>query len=346
MQLAEHVWKQHASNLNHGFVNNVLVDPVVENAIGSDGLALIAERYQSMIQAPVEIRTRDSLPTVICPIGSNNGHEKVTITTPKSKAMSKKDKVARPPNAFILYRQHHHPIVKSQNPDLHNNQISIMLGQQWQNEVADVKAQYKSMAENIKKEHLNAHPNYQYQPRKPAEKKRRMTRRKAERLNAQAKSSNNPIDAGAVPAFEETPTGNAVFTLGDNSVEDDATLMAMVQKHNEDLMAVTTHYDQNESSVLYHERSEESQNDVSFYSNMLNFDEMFATEYGAHALLPYDQTMLAMVGAADDTAHELAFDHRSAQLSTTELARELAQFSTLWAPSSSTQETPAFENTF
>lgn len=37
--------------------------------------------------------------------------------------ISKKARLPRPPNAFILYRQHHHPIVKEAHPDLHNNQI-------------------------------------------------------------------------------------------------------------------------------------------------------------------------------------------------------------------------------
>lgn len=380
MQLAEHVWKQHASNINHGFVNSVIVDSVAENAIGSDGLALIAERFQSvlvlnyvskkyspalrsMIQAPVKIKNRGSLPTMIYPVANTDGHEKLTLTKPKSKTVSKKDKVARPPNAFILYRQHHHPIVKSQNPDLHNNQIckslvrslnmttadssvAIMLGQQWQNEAADVKAQFKSMAEDIKKEHLSAHPNYQYQPRKPAEKKRRMTRRKAEILNAQAKSSNNPTDTATAPAFEKTPTGNVVFTLGDDSIEDDATLMVMLQKHNEDLIAFTTHYDETAAPVLFHERSEEAQNDASFYGNMLNFDEMFTTEYGPNDLLPFDTAMLATVRAADEPTHEVAFDHKSTQLQNAELARELAQFSTLWTPSLSNQEMPSFGDIF
>ena len=49
IQLAEHVWKQHASNINHGFVNTVVLDSVVENAIGSDGLELIAKRFQSVL---------------------------------------------------------------------------------------------------------------------------------------------------------------------------------------------------------------------------------------------------------------------------------------------------------
>lgn len=39
------------------------------------------------------------------------------------KVADKKTKVPRPPNAFILYRQHHHPLVKAEYPDMHNNQI-------------------------------------------------------------------------------------------------------------------------------------------------------------------------------------------------------------------------------
>ena len=41
----------------------------------------------------------------------------------EKKAAEKKAKVPRPPNAFILYRQHHHPLLKAQYPNMHNNQI-------------------------------------------------------------------------------------------------------------------------------------------------------------------------------------------------------------------------------
>jgi len=44
-------------------------------------------------------------------------------TSNKGKAAAKVAKVPRPPNSFILYRQHHHPIIKAQNPDYHNNRI-------------------------------------------------------------------------------------------------------------------------------------------------------------------------------------------------------------------------------
>jgi hypothetical protein len=39
----------------------------------------------------------------------------------------KATKVPRPPNAFILYRQHHHPKVKEAYPDFSNNDICKLL---------------------------------------------------------------------------------------------------------------------------------------------------------------------------------------------------------------------------
>ncbi len=38
-------------------------------------------------------------------------------------ARTKTGRIPRPPNAFILYRQHWHPILKEVNHELHNNQI-------------------------------------------------------------------------------------------------------------------------------------------------------------------------------------------------------------------------------
>ena len=51
-----------------------------------------------------------------------------TIGSPQTSAAANskdpaKDKVPRPPNAFIIYRQEWHPKVVEENPDLHNNDI-------------------------------------------------------------------------------------------------------------------------------------------------------------------------------------------------------------------------------
>lgn len=60
----------------------------------------------------------------IVPSRRDHGH-KVDIEGARDSKVktAKKAKVARPANAFILYRQHHHPMVKAQDPNIHNNRI-------------------------------------------------------------------------------------------------------------------------------------------------------------------------------------------------------------------------------
>ncbi|KAF1344745.1 high mobility group box domain-containing protein, partial [Delphinella strobiligena] len=81
-----------------------------------------------------------------------------------------------------------HPTMVAQNPGLHNNEISKIIGKMWRDEPESVKNEWKNKSENVKRQHLKDHPGYQYQPRKPSEKKRRMTKRKAASLAAQAAS--------------------------------------------------------------------------------------------------------------------------------------------------------------
>jgi hypothetical protein len=48
---------------------------------------------------------------------------KASTPTYKAKVHARKADVPRPPNAFILYRQERHPVVKSEHPEYHNNDI-------------------------------------------------------------------------------------------------------------------------------------------------------------------------------------------------------------------------------
>nr|AFQ62783.1 MAT1-2-1 [Hymenoscyphus albidus] len=95
-------------------------------------------------------------------------------------------RVPRPPNAFILYRKHHHASIVAQNPSVHNNKISQIIGKMWSEETDEVTNYFKAQADQAKVEHAIKYPNYQYQPRKPSEKKRRMTKKKAATLAANA----------------------------------------------------------------------------------------------------------------------------------------------------------------
>ena len=60
----------------------------------------------------------------IVPANFHLGHEYIIKggSEPKHQ-VAKKEKTPRPPNAFILYRQRHHPLLRAKYPALHNNQI-------------------------------------------------------------------------------------------------------------------------------------------------------------------------------------------------------------------------------
>lgn len=124
----------------------------------------------------------------------------------------KPTKIPRPPNAFILYRQHHHPKVKETYPDLSNNEIckfdtmpnaleeklngiAVILGKQWRAEPEEAKLHFKNLAEEFKKKHAEEHPDYQYTPRKPSEKKRRATSRPL------SKPSKRPLPVESPPSM-------------------------------------------------------------------------------------------------------------------------------------------------
>ena len=167
---------------------------------------------------------------------------------------NKHGKIPRPPNSFILYRQQMHPLIKAANPSFSNNRIckslatfkwptadslAIILGKQWKNEAQAVKDFYYKAALRIKEQHAKDFPDYCYQPRKSGEKKRRMTPRKAQRLNAiassllQAELPTSDGSNGVVPSFKLTSSGDLEFTLGDDNVSPD-TFSSML--HSTDMM--------------------------------------------------------------------------------------------------------------
>ncbi|CAD0109790.1 unnamed protein product [Aureobasidium uvarum] len=72
-----------------------------------------------------------------------------------------------------------------------------IIGKMWRDESEPVKKQWKDQAESVKRQHLRDHPDYQYQPRKPHEKKRRMTKRKTMALAAQQNTPSTSASASA-----------------------------------------------------------------------------------------------------------------------------------------------------
>ena len=72
---------------------------------------------------------------------------------------------------------------------------AILLGKKWKAETAETKAHFKALADEIKRKHAEQHPNYQYAPRKPSEKKRLSTARRGVASTAAKPTMPTPNDS-------------------------------------------------------------------------------------------------------------------------------------------------------
>ncbi|MCJ1396772.1 hypothetical protein MMC18_009664 [Xylographa bjoerkii] len=272
-QVIDNLWRWVSNQINTGHVNNIRIPINFKAVIGQQGLEVLANRFRVVIQAPVSI-LEDTVRGVIRMFPTHNPKGRATVDeAPKPHVPAgKKAKIKRPPNAFILYRRAHHPVIKAQYPEIHNNQISVIMGKQWAEEDPVKRQQFMAMAEDIKKQHQLDNPNYCYQPRKPTDKKRRMTKKKAATLvnmaealtSSSATSFNtinpvtsgivstanvNPASVSAIPSsanvasqgvkpsmpaqeLQKTATGNFVLTLGDEDMDDDQ-LLNLLESYNQ-----------------------------------------------------------------------------------------------------------------
>ncbi|KAE8403848.1 mating type protein MAT1-2-1 [Aspergillus pseudonomiae] len=240
-KLTELLWQDALRHLES--TNNEVLLPInVTDMIGQSNVDKIRTRLGALIGAPVVAfvdETINALRVMRTPAFSGSvvsvaSHDRISNlereitetsgrTHGKSALPAKFIKVPRPPNAFILYRQHHHPRIKEAYPDFTNNEISIILGKQWKAESEEVKMQFRNMAEELKKKHAEDHPDYHYTPRKPSEKKRRASSRQYPKPTKRQKSpalTNDTSDSSTPSMYsgmqlDNMPMDASLDNLGD-----------------------------------------------------------------------------------------------------------------------------------
>jgi hypothetical protein len=94
-----------------------------------------------------------------------------------------------------------------------------MVGMMWTDEGEEGKKIWKAKAEQVKEEHMRLHPDYSYQPRKPSEKKRRMTKRK-NRANQAGAGIPTSVEPAVIPIFSPHPENSNFIqcTIGTNNL--------------------------------------------------------------------------------------------------------------------------------